>query len=354
MADLCFVVPVYKVPYNYLHLCIQSILKQIYSNIELILVDDGSPDDCGKICDEYAGKDERVKVVHKKNGGLSDARNAGIRVATAPWITFVDGDDWVDLDFSQYFLDIINKQEKKADFYIFSGYRNYSNREIVCTPYYDEGTRFETYDEREKLQIECCMVPTKKEGARFFIGSACGKVYSLEYIRKNDLYFTIVPYGEDSIYYLHSIENATCVEYESRNIYHYRDTEGSMVNKFRSNADNEQDIYLKELFEFAKKYQKKESFIDALYYRVFISMQRCVRQKFYNKQNPVSIKEKAIQCNSFFSKEPYASVYKHVDYRKLNRNNKYKYMLMRLRLYKLLSESHGFFNVFYGKVSQKR
>lgn len=91
---ISIVVPVYKVE-PYLHECVDSILGQTYGNFELILVDDGSPDRCGAICDTYAEKDSRVKVIHKENGGLSDARNAGIDVARGEYITFVDSDDYL-------------------------------------------------------------------------------------------------------------------------------------------------------------------------------------------------------------------------------------------------------------------
>ena len=92
------IVPIYKVE-KYLHRCIDSVLAQTFTDFELILVDDGSPDNCGKICDEYAEKDNRIHVIHKENGGLSDARNAGIDWAFAnsdsEWITFIDSDDWI-------------------------------------------------------------------------------------------------------------------------------------------------------------------------------------------------------------------------------------------------------------------
>ena len=88
------VIPVYNVE-KYLEACIDSILQQTYEKIEIILVDDGSTDSCGKICDEYASKDSRLKVLHKGNGGLSSARNAGIKVATGEWITFIDSDDYI-------------------------------------------------------------------------------------------------------------------------------------------------------------------------------------------------------------------------------------------------------------------
>jgi glycosyltransferase involved in cell wall biosynthesis len=96
-AKISIIVPIYKVE-PYVRNCVESILSQSYTNIELILVDDGSPDKSGSICDEYAKKDNRIKVIHKENGGLSSARNAGLDVATGDLIGFVDGDDFIDKD----------------------------------------------------------------------------------------------------------------------------------------------------------------------------------------------------------------------------------------------------------------
>ena len=94
MDKISVIVPMYKVE-KYLRKCVDSILAQTYQNLEVILVDDGSPDGCPAICDEYAKKDKRVKVIHKLNGGLSDARNAGLDIATGEYIGFVDSDDYI-------------------------------------------------------------------------------------------------------------------------------------------------------------------------------------------------------------------------------------------------------------------
>ena len=91
------IVPVYHVE-KYLDTCVQSILNQTYKDLEIILVDDGSADACSKMCDEYEKLDSRVKVIHKENGGLSDARNAGLDVATGDYIAFVDSDDYIHPD----------------------------------------------------------------------------------------------------------------------------------------------------------------------------------------------------------------------------------------------------------------
>lgn len=96
-ALISVIVPVYKVE-DYLPKCVDSILNQTYSNLEVILVDDGSPDGCGKLCDAYAERDGRIRVIHKPNGGLSDARNAGIEIAAGEYLAFVDSDDWLEPD----------------------------------------------------------------------------------------------------------------------------------------------------------------------------------------------------------------------------------------------------------------
>ena len=103
------VVPIYNVE-KYLVQCIQTILYQSYRNLEVILVDDGSPDNCGKICDEFAIKDKRIKVIHKNNGGLSDARNVGIDKAMGEYITFIDSDDYIMPDMIESLMNTIIKE----------------------------------------------------------------------------------------------------------------------------------------------------------------------------------------------------------------------------------------------------
>lgn len=110
MPIISIVVPVYKVE-QYLNKCIDSILAQTFADFELILVDDGSPDKCGEICDDYAKHDSRVVVIHKQNGGLSDARNAGIDIARGAYIGFVDSDDYIAPDmYETLYRDIQNEQ----------------------------------------------------------------------------------------------------------------------------------------------------------------------------------------------------------------------------------------------------
>lgn len=110
MELISVIVPIYKVE-DCLDKCVQSIVEQTYSNLEIILVDDGSPDGCGAMCEAWAARDSRIKVIHKENGGLSDARNAGMKIATGSLISFIDSDDWITTDFLEALLDAMESHK---------------------------------------------------------------------------------------------------------------------------------------------------------------------------------------------------------------------------------------------------
>jgi len=136
---ITIIVPVYNVA-DYLERCIYSIINQTYKNLEIILVDDGSTDDSGLMCDDFASKDKRIKVIHKENGGLSDARNVAIDIATGDYITFVDSDDYIELDMVEFLYEsIINNDADIStclyqNFYDGEDVLEYSdNTEFVCS-----------------------------------------------------------------------------------------------------------------------------------------------------------------------------------------------------------------------------
>lgn len=125
MPEISVIVPVYKVE-PYIHKCVDSILTQTFTDYELILVDDGSPDTCGNICDEYAQKDARIHVIHKENGGLSDARNAGMKIACGEYVIFIDSDDYIDADMLSYLYENLKKAD--ADMATCGIYEVYADR----------------------------------------------------------------------------------------------------------------------------------------------------------------------------------------------------------------------------------
>lgn len=126
---ISIIVPVYKVE-PYLSQCLDSIIGQTYRNLEIILVDDGSPDNCGAICDSYAENDERIQVIHKPNGGVSSARNAGLRASCGEWIGWVDSDDWIEPAMFETLFSAI--QETGADIAVCGHWENFRDHIEIC------------------------------------------------------------------------------------------------------------------------------------------------------------------------------------------------------------------------------
>ena len=161
MPKISVIVPVYKVE-AYLRPCIESILKQTFIDFELILVDDGSPDQCGAICDEYSKKDKRIFVVHKKNGGLSTARNAGLDLMKGEYVTFVDSDDIIEGKYLEVlFNDIqrLNAQISTCQMYEFIGEailtQNYTNKQesLIMS---GRDAVFNLYNDKAGITINAC------------------------------------------------------------------------------------------------------------------------------------------------------------------------------------------------------
>ncbi len=142
------IVPVYNVE-NYLRQCVDSILSQTYRDFELLLIDDGSPDGCPRICDEYAERDPRVRVIHKPNGGLISARNEGIRAARGDYVCIVDGDDWALENMLQFIHDTVEKSPVPLDMVLFAAHNVYEDHLEETVNEVPEG-----YYDREKLEKE--------------------------------------------------------------------------------------------------------------------------------------------------------------------------------------------------------
>ena len=174
MDDLISVIiPVYKVE-PYLLRCVQSVLDQTYHNLEIILVDDGSPDNCGKMCDELAEKDARIKVYHKENGGLSDARNFGVERATGTYITFIDSDDYISVDYIAYLYSLLVE----------------NNGDISCCPMSKTYGDIATYEIKESMPdvqlltgIEACHQLFNRT-LYLTLVTAWGKLYKSEIVKQ--------------------------------------------------------------------------------------------------------------------------------------------------------------------------
>ena len=181
------VIPIYNVE-KFLNQCVDSVIAQSFRNIEIILVDDGSPDQCPQICDEYARNDCRVKVIHKKNGGLSDARNSGIDAARGQYLLFLDSDDyWDDLDALKKIYDVI-VQYNYADLIMFQAKLLYPDGSMIADKgHFVNGFNFMSSEEALQYLAEHGLL----------IGSACSKVIRRTFLIENNLFFKVGIKSED-------------------------------------------------------------------------------------------------------------------------------------------------------------
>lgn len=241
------IVPIYKVE-KYINRCIDSIISQTYKNLEVILVDDGSPDMCPQICDSYTQKDSRIKVLHKRNGGLSSARNAGTNLAKGKYITFIDSDDWVNKDFIHCLYKLII--QFKAQMSIVAMEKVYADEKSKKNNCVSLAEHIFVLNRIEAMEA---MLYQKK-----FDTSAWGKLYSIQMVKKN-----LFPEGrlhEDDYTTYKFIDSSTFIGYcDIPMYYYYQRPESIMTNKSLDNLD---ELYaVDELYDFI--YAKYPSLLPA-------------------------------------------------------------------------------------------
>lgn len=220
---ISFIIPVYKVE-KYLHNCIDSILNQTYKNFEIILVDDGSPDNSGTICDNYSSKYECIRTIHKPNGGAAQARNYGLNCAKGDYVIFVDGDDfWTEKTHLQCLINII-KQNPTLDFIGFN-----------CSYYYSpkQYKRWIKYQPDILQESDKNSLITKLVRCGVFPMSPCLKIIKTRTLVKNDIYFPEGITGEDIPWFIDLLDRCKNFKFINLYIYAYRqDNTNSVSHNF--------------------------------------------------------------------------------------------------------------------------
>lgn len=304
MPKISIIIPVYNVE-NHLNFCVNSILKQTFTDFELILVDDGSNDNSGAICDNYASYDSRVIVIHKNNGGVSAARNTGLETASGEYITFVDSDDWLSLNFFEEALKIVEK--KVLDIYM-GGFIRVDNTQkntiIGISNIIDASQRF--LNEAEYTELLC----------NGYIASSCGKL-----IRRNLIGTLRFPnnmcFGEDLAFIFNLLKkNPKCYAVPTP-YYYYCDTANSLTKQCdkKKLTDVLATYYI--LLDFSKKNNYQTIFLPHIQERWihdFIYLQNIILQSkisLFQKYNLLKLLLSAPQLKEFLyhSNDKYCRVY---------------------------------------------
>ena len=227
MYILSIIVPVYKVE-KYLAQCVDSILAQTLKDYEIILVDDGSPDNCGKICDDYAEKHSNIRVIHKVNGGLTAARQTGMQAAQGKYVAFVDSDDWIDPEMFRILVD--QAEEHSADISCGSFVFEYEDH---CEPY-QTIVSSGVYKGAQMDELRADAIYSVEKMAQGIAPSVCTKVFLREtamepFMSRTDK----VSFGEDALFTYPTMFKANCVVVNNDLCaYHYRQWGSSMTHKY--------------------------------------------------------------------------------------------------------------------------
>ena len=330
MPTISIIVPVYNKE-NYLHKCINSLLNQNYDNFEIILVNDGSKDNSGRICDEYAKKDNRIKVIHKENGGVSSARNRGLDEASGMYIMFCDSDDFVNEEFCSSLINLANGDE---DCLVLAGvtelWDNDKTKDHLC-PKFPEG------ESVALTKSEFCdlFVELNLHNQFTLMHMPINKLFSVNIIRKCNLRFdTSINYNEDFIFNLLYLEKVSTIKIHNKSIYnYYKDTPGSLCKRYVKNMIEiyriKEDILKRVITDKATNKQDADTVWHTL---VFNDTNRAINNAL-SPSNPSTKREKIRYCNKLIRDKRFRTSIKYADKKGYN---KIYIFLLRFRSYRLI------------------
>ncbi len=249
---ISIIVPIYNIE-AYLPTCLDSILAQTYQNLEIILVDDGSTDQCGQICDIYAGRDSRIRVIHKENGGLVSARKVGMRASTGSLIAYVDGDDWIEPDMYERMYQRMTTQN--VDIVMCGRYEDVGN---VCKEVY-HGVEEGRYDKQELMQY---IYPQMIVGDAFFewciFPGVWDKLFRRECVEKYQMAVDErIVMGEDAACAYPCLLHVDSIYVMHECLYHYRQTTSSIVKRLQDYEKEREQFRI--LYQSVKRAFQKDS-----------------------------------------------------------------------------------------------
>lgn len=337
---ITIVIPVYKVPYDLLHKCLQSIAEQTSRNFEAICIDDGSPDDCGVICDKFAADKPYMRVIHQKNGGLSVVRNNGIKQARGEWVCFVDGDDWIEshtIAFAEQYI----KDCPDGDILIWDEYYDVEEcvKENCFLKDYESGIN-KFSGKRKKYLIDMFFPVTFNHFDNNFvdIGTANARLYRRQFLLENKI--ENVPglrRMQDNVFNLWAIEKAINIYYQCERLYHYTFNSEAATQKYSpTNVDTMFFLY-KCYEEYIKvNHPDDEEYRQRLYSRFIRIFGEIFKLNFSNPQNPNSYWKRAKDAKTTFANPDFKVVIDNFDSSKQGRKIKFIHSLFRHKLYSIL------------------
>jgi len=331
------VVPMYNVE-KYLEACLDSIVNQTLKEIEIILVDDGSPDSSGKIADSYAEKDPRIRVIHKQNGGVSEARNDGISQSHGEYLYIMDSDDCIA---PEALKKMYNQAMKSSADVVISDHYMCDENLNHPRPAHFFPEEFVTDDIQiiHKLRnmaiFEGYSPFESKEYKGLGIGAPWTKLIKRSLVTEHNLKFDSYVKGvfDDGLFCVEVFQKAKKVSYIRENLYYYRVLKTSLMRGFNPKREEINDRIFERIRNFGENYSCMSEIEGPYWGRVFLNLRFLFIAYFCNANNKASKKERYKEMKKVISKKVYSDMIKKVDISKLNSSGKKMIILLRLHLY---------------------
>ncbi len=341
------IVPVYKVNTTYFKECIESILAQTFRDFELILVDDGSPDNCGQICDEWSLLDERIRVIHQENQGVSVARNSGIESAKGDWILFVDADDWLEANTCQILFDELSKND--CEIIMFHGIVESANGSKVMDYGLQNGYLYDLSvpENREFLYKRVMGISAGDKQFVSHMYYSWDKAYKRTFLLENELFYPKgIAKSEDKVFMCRCVEKTHKFYSIGDALYHYRMNEESVCHRYSAKIDENRILLAKTLMPIAQNMDKELAKVlnEPEFHKIYDEYMRFIFGlisdvlvlKFYHKDNP-NPKGRRKAAIQFIKTEPFSSSINYVSYAKLSLVAKIKKVLLKCRCVSVLA-----------------
>lgn len=329
------VVPVYNME-KYLNKCLDCLLKQTYDNLEIIFVDDGSMDNSLKILEKQTKGETRAKVIHKENGGLSSARNAGMDVATGDYIFFLDADDWIDYDYMENCVAVLKKYPVSV---LFTPYiREYRSGSVKNKLFEEDSIYFRDEEVKNILLLRLfgpCGQNEKNPIKIDNMNTAWGKFYKREVVKKiRFAKWQDVGTAEDMWFNIHIFYNADSAYYLGNQFLHYNKTNSnSLASTYHPEVNYIKRNLLKMMKDFALKNQLGDVFFEAIKNRFVLSIFSDILSVCYSNMKK---REKRKICKKLLSEEKYCEAIKKFDYSHMQTKWKVFYKLVEIRQVELV------------------
>lgn len=319
------IVPIYKVPERFLRKCIESLIFQTLREIEIILVDDGSPDNCGEICDEYSSNDSRIKVIHKKNGGLSAARNTGFFAATGEWITFVDGDDWLE---NETCLEAIKASSDETELVFWTHMKDYRNSSMEC--FFIKGIEQKEYNNKDCKELQVQVLNFNSN-----IATAYAKLIKRELLVENKIiHDEELRQGAEGIdFNLRLFERITNATFINKPFYHYVFNEDSISAKH----DEKNHYYVIKCFERIQKFidssDNREKLLEKYHERLIYVLITTAISGYFSPLNKEPFKRKIEKYRKIQNRLLFQKALSNIDKSKLSKSRRMTLFFIEKRMY---------------------